>query len=127
MVIVSDGHVFSDLGKSRDFESMLKRQVGTDDHTVDNYNEHLVRMGKHIHAAGTALSFTGLHQLLRLDWCPPITRHDDSIANKSLLRTVKTDEAELGRRALIRYFGEDPETLYLRTKQNPALLALCRG
>lgn len=113
VVIVSDGHVFSDL-------------VCTDDHTVDLYNKHLKLMAGTI-LAPNEVTFAGLDDLLDRPANTPLSLEGRSEPiGKGVIVTKKTHEAEMGRMWLMDMFGKDGE-LDARLAANPALMGLCRG
>ncbi|KAL1413840.1 hypothetical protein Q8F55_001624 [Vanrija albida] len=112
MRIVSDGHVFSDL-------------VGTDDGTVDAYNQGLLEMSAGVSPDRELFRFAGLDDLLQLK---SLDRHEDRWAAppSGPLATTRTPQAERGRAILMQLFGK-MGSIEERMAKDPALMALCRG
>ncbi|KAI8904540.1 Pyoverdine/dityrosine biosynthesis protein-domain-containing protein [Powellomyces hirtus] len=123
IVIVSDGHVFSDL-------------IGVADETVNVYGQVLRDQASSHFAPGTVL-FHGLEDLLSITPLEPFSASPgelrrffpdlSSVPVSRFLLSDRSADAEDARRVLGGLFGSDGSVLKSKTKNDPDVTALYRG
>lgn len=116
VLVVSDGHVFSDC-------------VGVDDSEADRYGAQLIAMNNALFGKESdRIAFLGLRALLRLADLDNAILPGEEETRRSPMDTVHTAEAESCRRVLIAACGISARALREKIEaSDPATLALYRG